>query len=62
VSKVAIVTDSTNCLPVELIKEYDIRVAPYHLIIDGKDYRDQIDITPTEFYRIFPKLKKIAHY
>ena len=55
--KVAIVTDSTHCLPPELIKEYDIRVAHYHVIIDGKDYRDQIDITPEEFYRIFPTLK-----
>lgn len=56
-SKVAIVTDSTHYLPPELIKEYDIRVAHYHVIIDGKDYRDQIDITPEEFYRIFPTLK-----
>lgn len=58
-SKVAIVTDSTNCLPAELIKKYDISVALYHLIIDGKDYRDQIDITPAEFYRIFPQLKTL---
>lgn len=27
-AKVGIVTDSTNCLPAELIKQYDIRVAP----------------------------------
>lgn len=58
-SKVGIVTDSTNCLPAELIKEYDIRVAPYHLIMDGKDYRDQIDITPAEFWRIFVDLKEL---
>jgi len=57
--KVGIVTDSTNCLPAELIKEYDIRVGLYHLIIDGEDYRDQIDITPAEFYQIFPTLKKM---
>jgi len=58
-SKVAVVTDSTNCLPAELIREYEISVAPYHLIVDGKDYRDQIDITSVEFYRIFPQLKKL---
>jgi len=58
-AKVGIVTDSTNCLPPELIQEYDIRVALYHVIIDGKDYRDLIDITPAEFYSIFPKLKTL---
>ena len=57
--KVGIVTDSICCLPAELIKEYGIRVAPYHLIIEGKDYRDQIDITPAEFWRIFPTLKEL---
>jgi len=58
-SKVGIVTDSTNCLPPELIKEYDIRVAPLGLVIDGKDYRDQVDITPAEFYRIYRGLKEM---
>ena len=58
-SKVGIVTDSTNCLPPELNKEYDIRVAPVRLIIDGKDYRDQVDITPAEFWRIFKGLKEL---
>jgi len=59
VSKVGIVTDSTSCLPAELIKEYDIRVIPYHLIMEGKDYVDQIDITPAEFWRRFSSLKEI---
>lgn len=58
-SKVGIVTDSTNCLPAELIKEYDIRMVSLNLIINGKSYRDQIDITPAEFYRIFPNLKEL---
>ena len=58
-SKVGIVTDSTNCLPAELIKEYDIRVVPYHLIMEGEDYVDQVDITPAEFWRCFSSLKEI---
>jgi DegV family protein with EDD domain len=58
-SKVGIVTDSTNCLPAELIKEYGIRVAPYHLILEGKVYLDQIEITPSEFWRMFKKLKNL---
>ncbi len=58
-SKVRIVTDSTNCLPAELIKKYDIRVIPCHIIMDGKDYIDQIDMTPAEFWRRFSSLKEI---
>lgn len=57
--KVGIVTDSTNCLPAELIKEYDIRVVPYHLVLEGQDYVDQIDMTPAEFWRRFSSLKEI---
>ncbi|MFC1908155.1 DegV family protein [Chloroflexota bacterium] len=58
-SKVGIVTDSINCLPTELIKEYDIRVVPYILVLDGKECHDQIDITPAEFWRKFSNLEKL---
>ena len=58
-SKVGIVVDSTNCLPTELIREYDIRVVPYHLILEGKDYCDQIDITPAEFWQRFEGLQTL---
>jgi len=57
-SKVGIVTDSSCCLPGEIIKEYGINMAPVHLIIEGKDYRDQVDITPSEFWRMFRGLKE----
>ena len=56
-SKVRIVTDTTNCLPPELIKQYDIRVVPLGLVIDGKVYRDQVDITAAEFWEMFKDLK-----
>ncbi|MFC1918536.1 DegV family protein [Chloroflexota bacterium] len=58
--KVSIVTDSTNCLPAELIKEYDVRVVPYHIIMEGKDCRDQVDITPAEFWQRFSSLKELS--
>ena len=58
-AKVGIVTDSTNCLPAELIAQYDIRVAPYRLILDGKEYLDQVDISPDEFWTMFKKLKTL---
>ena len=49
-SKVAIVTDSTGYIPKELIKQYNIVVIPLYVIWDGEELKDDIDITPTEFY------------
>jgi DegV family protein with EDD domain len=51
-SKVAIVTDSVACLPKELVDKYAITIVPISLIINGHVYRDGIDITPTEVYRL----------
>jgi DegV family protein with EDD domain len=57
--KVAIVTDTTACVPPELVAEYDIEVVPIQLIIDNKAYRDGIDIKPTEFYNLLRQSKKL---
>lgn len=53
-SKVAIVTDSTSYMPEELLKKYNISVAPQVLIWGDQTYRDGVDIKPLEF---FEKLK-----
>jgi DegV family protein with EDD domain len=49
-SKVAIITDSTAYIPPELLKEYNIAVAPLELIWGDVTYRDGVDIQPDEFY------------
>ena len=56
---VAIVTDTTACIPPELVAKYGIEVIPVPLIIEGKTYRDGIDITPTEFYSLLRRVKKL---
>ncbi len=53
-TRVAIVTDSTACLPRELVVEYGIEIVPMELIHKGTVYRDGVDITPPEFYRLLP--------
>lgn len=55
--KVAVLTDSTCCLPPELVKKYDISILPLLIIHEGKSYRDGIDITPNEVYKIM-RLRK----
>lgn len=50
--KVGIVTDTTSCVPPELVKEYDIHIVPVGLVIGGQHYKDT-DLTNDEFWQLF---------
>jgi DegV family protein with EDD domain len=52
-SEVAIITDSISCLSKELIKRYQIGIVPIRLLVQGKVYRDLVDITPSQAYQLF---------
>jgi DegV family protein with EDD domain len=41
---IALVTDSTACLPVDLLADRSIGVVPLHVILGGKDYAEGIDV------------------
>lgn len=49
-SKVAIVTDSTAALPMDLIEQYPIWEVPQVLIFGEEVLEDRVDIQPTQFY------------
>lgn len=57
--KVAILTDSTCCLPQELVEKYDICVVPLLIVYEGKSYRDGVDMSPTEVYRIMRRRENL---
>jgi DegV family protein with EDD domain len=59
-SKVAIVTDTVASIHQDLIKTLGIRIVPMELIIDGKTYRDMVDIFPDEFWARFKSIKKFT--
>jgi DegV family protein with EDD domain len=59
VKKVAVITDSVCCLPVELVKKYDIRLVPIYIVYKGKSLRDGVDISPTEVYKIMRRRQDI---
>ncbi len=59
-ANVGIVTDSIACLPPEIIKEYDIRTVPVALNINGKPYRDGVDIKPEGFWKMFNEVKEFT--
>ena len=52
-NKVAIVTDSIACLTNDLVEQYGITIVPIMLLVQGKMYRDMLDITPSEGYQLF---------
>jgi DegV family protein with EDD domain len=51
---IGIVSDSTASLPEETAKKYDIRIVPLYVKVGDKTYRDRVDITPEEFYKLLP--------
>ena len=52
---VAVVTDSIACLTRELVEQYSIGIVPIMLLVQGKVYRDMVDMTPSQAYELFLK-------
>ena len=48
---VKIISDSTCDLSQELLKKYDIEIAPLHILLGDEEYEDGKSITPDEIYR-----------
>jgi fatty acid kinase fatty acid binding subunit len=57
--KVAVVTDSSACVPKEVVRQYGIHILPLILIFEDRSYRDGVDITAQEFYELLKKAKKV---
>jgi DegV family protein with EDD domain len=45
---VAIVTDSTAYLPLDLVARHGIRVVPLHVIVGGQQFSEGVDVTTSE--------------
>ncbi|MDI6630156.1 MAG: DegV family protein [Rhodococcus sp. (in: high G+C Gram-positive bacteria)] len=46
---VAVVTDSSSCLPATLAAERGIALVPLHVLVDGIDHREGVDDIPEQF-------------
>ena len=55
---IKIFADSTCDLSQEVVDKYDIGIAPLSISIEGKTYKDKIDLTPDDFYAIIDKIDK----
>jgi DegV family protein with EDD domain len=50
-STISLVTDSTSDVPPEFVRRFNIRSVPSLVVIDGKPYRDGVEMTREEFYQ-----------
>lgn len=55
--QVVVVTDSSATVPADLARKLNIRVVPIVLAINGYTFRDGVDISPTEVYRLLRDTK-----
>ncbi len=44
-NRILLTTDSTCDMGAELLKRHDIHILPLHVVLEGRDYRDGVDIT-----------------
>lgn len=52
---VAVITDSIACIPRDLLERFHIGVIPLNFYANGRVYKDGIDVTPSEAYKLFLK-------
>ena len=58
-SRAKILTDSAADLPEDFVRFLGIEVIPMNLVLDGRIYRDGIDIKPADIYQSFDKLSRM---
>lgn len=54
--KIKLICDSLCDIPKDIIDKYDIDVIPLTIIIGDKEYKDSVDITNKEFYKMIKKI------
>ncbi len=62
---IRIVTDSTTDIPQDIIEKYGIDYLPLYVIIDGREYRDRIDISTDKVFEymrcnVIPKTAQVS--
>lgn len=55
--KIILSADSTCDLNDELTKKFDIHYYPYTILLEDKPYKDNVDITPNDIYRVYREKK-----
>ena len=54
-----VLTDSSCDLPPDLVDRFGLHIIPILITLDGRSYRDGVDLSRDEFYRQLPALKNL---
>ena len=57
--KIILSADSTCDLGTELQEKYQVHFYPFHVILEGKDYQDNVDIHPEDLYRAWRERRQL---
>lgn len=62
---IRLIVDSTCDLPEEIMKQHGILMLPLHVILNGKDYRDKVEISTDEVFAamhsgVLPKTAQVS--
>ncbi|MGC7873365.1 DegV family protein [Desulfosporosinus sp. SYSU MS00001] len=62
---IRLIVDSTCDFPDEIMEKYDILMLPLHVILNGNDYRDKVEITTDEVFLamrsgVLPKTSQVS--
>ena len=52
-SKILLSADSTCDLGAQLKEQHQVHYYPFHIILDGRDYQDNVDITPQDIFQAY---------
>ena len=58
-NNIKITADSTCDLTDELCEKYDISICPLYIIMDGKDHKDGLEISPEDIYKYVDRTGEI---
>jgi len=58
-ARIKIVTDTTADLTKEMYEKFDCEVLPLHVTINNKTYKDTVEITTPELYKIMDETKQL---
>ncbi len=50
---IVLCADSTCDLGPELVERYNVKVYPFHVLLDGQTYSDGVDLVPDDIYRVY---------
>lgn len=58
-NRTIIVTDSTSDIPPTMAETYGIEVVPLTLMFGEEAFRDNLDMTPEQFYERLPRTSQL---